>query len=290
VANITGRNGAYAPAIQENSDGYTDEDGDGLPDICWDGLQVVACADLLDPVNGPGTKPTPYVIEVVVGYTVVENASSGLVRDCLSKAANGGVHLYQNAAGKWFRVDFRAGGYGAIGVLSLDSLDNAQFCTAGGTEDINAGWTFRHEDGIGETYNAGGRNGGGDNGCVTAAPVYQTTTGSTGAIPRKGNHICGGYEFSVQITMQYRDPVSPGVPQPLAGTKRAFVDDFITRAGDPTNNAAEWVAAIPAPRIGRLPTPDGNVAAFTRANACAPIVAGDFPPYVNQCPAPHRGY
>jgi hypothetical protein len=290
VSNMTGRTGAFAPATQSSSDGYNDEDGDGSPDFCWDGTQVVGCSSLPDPINGPGSQATPYVIELVVGYTVIENASSGIVRDCLSKAANGGVHLYQDARGKWFRVDFRAGGYGAIGVLSLDNLDSAQFCTSGGIEDVNAGWTFRHEDGEGETFNAGGRNGAGPDGCVSSPPIYQTVAGSSGAIPRKGNHLCGGYEFTVELTMQYRDPAAPGAVQPLNGSKRAFVDDFMSRAGGPANNGAEWVAAIPRPLFGRVPTVDGNVAAWARGNACGPIVAGDFLPYVNRCPAPNRGF
>jgi hypothetical protein len=203
------------------------------------------------------------------------------------------VITVQQADGNWFRYNFgptngTGGGYGAIAVLSVDSLNNAQFCTSGGTEDINAGWTFRHEDGTGETYNAGGRSTANANGCVSNAPSY--VTNGNGSAPRKGNLICGGYEFSVEPTMQYRDPAVAGNPLPLTGNKKAFVDNVVIRAGDPANNAQEWVAAIPQPLIGRVPTTNGNVAGWSRGNACAPLVVGDFSPYVNQCPAPNRPF
>jgi hypothetical protein len=293
AGNITTQSGVFTPARMTDSDGFND-DGLGNPSNCYNTVTNVTQACTLAGPGAPGSAAYPYAIDATAGYTVLENSSSGVVRTCLTKAANGGRHNFQ--AGdptKNYTVDFGTGGYGAIAVLSMDSLNQAQFCTLGGAgdEDVNAGFTFRHEDGFGETLNVGGTSASSGNACATAAPNYSTVySGGTpsGAIPRKGNHICGGYEFTVELSMQYRT----GAFVPLQNPKLAFVNEFIKRAKDPANNSPEWVAAIPDPLATPpvVPTNGGRVVGWTRANQCGPIIVGDFSPYVNTCPAGGYGF
>lgn len=61
------------------------------------------------------------------GTVIIENPSSGNVRTCLEKAqqgaahATGSIHSFVSDDGRPVTVNFGAGGYRAIGVLSLDS-------------------------------------------------------------------------------------------------------------------------------------------------------------------------
>lgn len=189
---------------------------------------------------GSGTSADPYVINPVSGYTVIENSGSGDVRSCLAAANNGGTYAFTDEAGKSYKVNFGSGGYGAIGVLSADSMGK------------ESGWSFRNMDGAGTTK------------LVSGAPVV---TG-TGIAPTKANLIEGKYDFAAELTMQYRNKTVGSVPA-LAGDKKAFADFFITRAGSPTYNTKEWVAALPP---AYDPTTTANVAKGTRfGNMCSPL-------------------
>lgn len=90
--------------------------------------------------TGTGTATDPFLLNPADGYTVVENSASGDVRTCLQKAQTGGNMTFRAGGdGKYYKVDFGTGGYGAVGVLSLDSA---------GSEN---GWSFRSLDGIAPT-------------------------------------------------------------------------------------------------------------------------------------------
>ena len=211
-----------------------------------------------DAWTGAGTTASPYIINPADGYTVIENPSSGNVRDCLNKAQVGGNHEFTGDDGKRYRVTFGAGGHKAIGVLSLDSS---------GSEN---GWKFRTMEGAG-TYNG----------------VTNTTTG-TGVAPSKDNLRDGRYDFASELSMQYRNanlPAAPANYRPVAvpslandpnPLKKLFVDEFIKRAGDPdVLNAITSVGlknATMALPISFDPTANTNVAKGTRyGNMCSPL-------------------
>lgn len=192
-------------------------------------------------VSGSGTTADPYVIDPSAGYTVLENSSSGNVADCMTKAAAGGVHTFKDEEGKSYSVDFGTGGYGAVAVLSVDSL--------GKSSNAANGWSYRALDGAGMYY---------DSDAGTA--VVPASTG-TGVHPSKANLLEGNYEFASEVTMQYRNS--------LTGLKKTFADFFITRAGSPTFNTNPWVAALPP---AYDPTTTANVAKGTRfGNMCSPL-------------------
>ncbi|HKQ29897.1 MAG TPA: hypothetical protein VJS66_01320 [Burkholderiales bacterium] len=69
------------------------------------------------------SEPTPTTISVdpSAGLTVIENPSSGNVRTCMQRAQIGGNHTFTSDDGRAVTVNFGAGGYRAIGTLSLDS-------------------------------------------------------------------------------------------------------------------------------------------------------------------------
>ncbi|MFH1869381.1 MAG: hypothetical protein ABIK82_01360 [Pseudomonadota bacterium] len=192
-------------------------------------------------VSGSGISTDPYVIDPSAGYTVLENSSSGNVADCMTKAAGGGVHTFKDEEGKSYSVNFGTGGYGAVAVLSVDSL--------GKSSNASNKWSYRSLDGAGMYY---------DSDAGTA--VVPASTGN-GVHPSKDNLIEGKYEFAAELTMQYRND--------LAGLKKDFADFFIARAGDPAFNTNPWVAALPP---AYDPTTTANVAKGTRfGNMCAPL-------------------
>lgn len=192
-------------------------------------------------VSGSGTSADPFVIDPTAGYTVLENASSGDVRNCMAKAAGGGVHTFKDEEGKSYSVDFGAGGYGAVAVLSVDSL--------GSTGNAANKWSFRSIDGAGMYYDSD-----------TGTAIVPASTG-TGVHPSKDNLVEGKYEFAAELTMQYLGS--------LSSLKKTFADFFIARAGNPTFNTNPWVAALP-PTYD--PTTTANVAKGTRfGNMCSPL-------------------
>lgn len=197
-------------------------------------------------IGGDGlSATTAFEIDPTAGYTVLENSTSGKVRECLYKAQNGGVHAFQDEEGKYYKVNFGTGGYGAIGVLSVDSHGKETSTTEGG-------WSFRNMDGAGALG--------------TASSTDQTVTG-TGVAPTQANLMEGKYEFAAELTMQYRTD--------LAGLKLDFANEFIERAGDPTFQK-KWTAAL-FPNATPVVSPAGvltstNIARATRnGNMCAPL-------------------
>lgn len=226
--------GDTAPTRMKNSVGYNDLDEDEIPD------------------TGSGTSADPYVI-TPSGYTVIENSTSGNVRDCLNKAADGGTHTFKDEQGRYFSVNFGSGGYGAIGVLSVDSLDDTSSDgTTGSRTPVSstAGFSFRAMDGAAAYWDS-----------LAGAGVTAATTGTTGTLPTKANLIDAKYEFAVELTMQHLSTLS-------SGPVYDFVDYFVKEAGKPDNNTKLWVAAVPP----NYTPPTANVAKATRyGNMCAPL-------------------
>jgi hypothetical protein len=228
---------AYAePKELADSAGY-DPDGDGLPGNAGE--------------TG-ATAATAYTLDVTSGVTVIENSGSGDVRNCLEKANNGGVYTFTNKEGKWFKVDFGTGGYGAIGVLSLDSLDNrpkSPVPTDGSALNTVSGWSFRTLDGAGTYTDSNAASG------VTAV----LSAGATGIAPSKANLISGIYDFAVELTFQYKT-------SKVTGTTKAFVDSLVAAIAAPAGNTSVWVAAIPPADSG------SNTAKASREGTmCSPL-------------------
>ena len=203
-------------------------------------------------------------VDPTAGFTVIENPSSGNVRSCLDKAAAGGVHTfnYLTDAGttKSVSVNFGAGGYRAIGVLSLDS------------DPIGHPWTFRSLNGV---------------------------------APSKTSLRDGSYDFFGELSMQYNNTGHNNY-YPIAGlndttnwvvtavnsgsathikNKRAFIEEFIRRAGDPAilntlpSPVKEATAALPIAYVPDEVTADGlNTMYVThQGNTCSPAVRYPYP-------------
>ncbi len=255
TVNSLAGSGSTAPTSMADSAGYDDGNGDGIPD------------------GSAGTAGDPIEINPTMGYTVVENPSSGNVRSCLNRANAGTDHTFTGDDGKTYKVLFTKPGLDkAMGVLSLDSLNN------------ESGWSFRALDGAGRIN--------------PATDLFECTNDVSndqkcGVAPTKANHRDGIYDFAVELSLQYRNAtvnntanpagcVADGTCQTIEGLthvsnslKKAFADDFIKFLGDP--DVLDTLAAGPKEATMALPiafTPDGvnNVAKATRfGNTCAPL-------------------
>ena len=94
----------------------------------------------LGSATGSGsTAADPILVSAADGYTVAEAAGSGDVRTCLATAQAGGTYSFQAGDGKYYKVDFGTGHYGAVGILSMDSAG------------LENGWSFRALDGVAPT-------------------------------------------------------------------------------------------------------------------------------------------
>lgn len=217
--------------------------------------------------SGSGTEADPIVIDPTQGYTVVENSSSGDVRNCLANAQDHKDHKVKGAFDKWYLVKFSNSTepFRAIGVLSLDSYSSSVL--TGGKA------YFRPLDGWGK-FDAAAQS------CASAG-------GCSGALPSKANLAQGRYDFVVELSMQYRGRsvtnVHGDVVAALAGTKKSFVDEFIKRAGkpeflrSPINSVPNAYAALPEqPSLGVGFDPSlyaaNEVSYYSReGNTCKPL-------------------
>lgn len=203
-------------------------------------------------VGGDGSAAAPFLIDPTAGYTVVENSTSGNVRDCLRNAQNHADHTFTGDDGKRYTIKFSNSteAFRAIGVLSLDSFTSAN--------PNNNGWSFRNLDGAG-VFNANNQT--------------DVTANATGIRPSKANLIEGRYDFAVELALQYRkvavvNPHGDNVAA-LSGDKLTLVKEFVKRAGDPAfqTNAT---AALPV-NYNHLDNP-AQIAKGTRyANTCSPL-------------------
>jgi hypothetical protein len=176
---------------------------------------------------------------------VIENDSSANVRTCLDKAVTGGTYKAKDRSGIAVTVDFGTGGYKAIGVLSLDSIDKS--LTTGN-------WQFRSLNGAGQIT--------GNGLSTTVAPV---TTG-TGTFPTVAALNTG--DWDMQGWTSFNIPTAR-----TTGSKLAFVNQFVAQAQSPTVLAAvketKWTAsAIPTGTNAGAQTL--NVS-YANGNQCAPL-------------------
>jgi len=175
---------------------------------------------------------------------VIENDSSSDVRTCLDKAVTGGTYNTKDRSGQPVVVDFGAGGYKAIGVLSLDSL---------GSSLSTGNWQFRSLEGAGKIT--------GDSLSTSVGPV----TSGTGVFPTIAALTTGDW------TMQ--GWTSFNIPARTNGAKLAFVNQFLASAQNPATLLAvketKWTAAaIPTGLNASAQTL--NVS-YLNGNQCAPL-------------------
>lgn len=191
------------------------------------------------------------------GVIVVENSTSGDVAKCLDQAVTGGTYNTADRAGvTGVTVDFGAGGYKAIGVLSMDSLSKSK---------TTGNWQFRSLDGSGTiTW---------DNTAV--APVtsngvapYTAGTG-TGKFPTKASLMDGTWDLMGQISFNIPKRTPTDFP-----AKAGVLAKFLSNAKSPAILAAitdlKNVAGSPAGTSD--PTATGNVlrSSYLAGNQCGP--------------------
>lgn len=216
-----------------------------------------------------GTAADPFIIDPTAGLTIIENSGSGDVRNCLKAAQAGTDFTVTGSNNQRYKVLFSAvgGASKAIGVLSLDSYNNAN--TAG------SGFTFRHLDGAG-TFNGA---------------TQTSSAGATGIAPSKANLLAGKYDFVVELSMQARNAavtnVNGDVVAPITtdSVKNSFYNEFVKRAGSTKYTGNDGVAVAPFPTtvpnaFASLPqyasyaTKPAYVSKFSRnGNTCAPLVS-----------------
>ena len=186
------------------------------------------------------------------GLVVIENSTSGDVRNCLDKAVTGGSYVTKDRDGVAVTVNFTAAGNKAIGVLSADSMSSSK---------TSGNWTFRSLDG-----------GVGKLDCSGTCPA---TTGPVptvaGTFPVAANLINGTWDMQGWINWN--------VPPRTSGNanKGPLAAKFATVAQDPAIllaiNDLKWVAAaVPAPFSPYLPPTAGvSRVAYLNGNQCAPL-------------------
>jgi hypothetical protein len=207
-------------------------------------------------VGGSGTEADPFVIDPTQGYTVVNNSTSGDVRNCLANAQNHTDHKIKGEDGNWYVTKFSnsAEPFKAIAVLSADGYGK------------ESGWAYRN------LYGAG-----------SFAPATQTASaGATGIAPSKANLLDGSWELAVELTMQYRNASVTNVQgdsiAALTGVKKAFADELIKRSGDPAkidlNSKKQVYAALPDyydPTAGGVYTAHTALGSH-QGNMCKPLM------------------
>jgi len=212
-----------------------------------------------------GTAADPFIIDPTAGLTIIENSGSGDVRNCLKAAQAGTDFTVTGSNNQVYKVLFSAvgGPSKAIGVLSLDSYNNAN--AAG------SGFTFRHLDGAGSFNGA----------------TQTSSAGATGIAPSKANLLNGKYDFVVELSMQARNATvtnpNGDVVAPITAdaVKNAFYNEFVKRAGSTryTGNDGGTFTAVPnafasLPQFTSYATKPAFVSKFSRnGNTCAPLVS-----------------
>lgn len=213
--------------------------------------------------GGSGTQADPYVVDpsLVPGQLlVIENSGSGDVRNCLARANDKQDHTVLSSGGEYYKYEFSklANPGKAVGVLSLDS-----YASSG----ANTKWAFRMIDGAG----------------IFNGSTQTASAGATGVAPSKANLVDGKYDFVVELSMQYRNSAVSNVQgdtaPALSGTKLAFFNEFVKRAGSTkyTGNDGGTFTSVPN-AYATLPTVDSYevkptlVSKFSRGgNSCAPL-------------------
>lgn len=180
------------------------------------------------------------------GLVVIENSSSGNVKECLSAAVSGGKYVTKDRDGAAAEhlVEFVNPGSKAIGVLSMDSLKDSK---------TTGNWQFRSLDGNGiYTW---------DN--TAAAPV---ATG-TGKYPTLANLIDGTWDMQGWVSFN--------TPNRTIGdaAKIAVIEKFLGKAQDPAvlgaiTDLKNVAAAIPG---GAYSGTQVLRVEYSQGNQCAPL-------------------
>ncbi|MFA7349557.1 MAG: substrate-binding domain-containing protein [Methylotenera sp.] len=219
-----------------------------------------------------GTTEDPFIIDPTAGLTIIENSGSGDVRNCLKAAQDGTDFAVTGSNNQKYLVKFSdvGGPSKAIGVLSLDSYNNA---------NTDGKYSFRHLDGAG-TFNG-----------ATQVSTSTLAGGPTGIAPSKANLLNGKYDFVVELSMQARNATvtnpNGDVVAPITAdaVKNAFYNEFVKRAGSTKYTGNDGVAVAPFPTkvpnaFASLPqhfsygTKPDFVSKFSRnGNTCAPLVS-----------------
>jgi hypothetical protein len=208
-----------------------------------------------DPTNfteGAKNYTGKYVVNAGTGgVVVVENSTSGQVRDCLNKAVTGGSYDTSDRDGKLVKVTFNGAGHKAIGVLSMDSLPSA---TAAGN------WQFRSLDGAGKMttdLQVGG----------TPVVDGSSLTG-TGKFPTKTVYENGDWDLQGWVSFN--------VPSRTTGSKLALLDSFAASVSSPAllesvSSLKNVAMAIPGQEAPfEFTGPQVLDAAYLGNNQCAP--------------------
>ncbi len=193
------------------------------------------------------------------GLVVVENSTSGDVRNCLTTAANpaGGSYATKDRDGNNITVTFapKVGGHRAIGVLSMDSV---------GSSNAAGAWSFRSLDGAGTVTCQGS--------CpATAAPV----TAGTGTFPTQANLMNGSWPLQGWVSWNVPTrTINNANKAPLAAR-------FATVAQNPTviagiNDLKHVAAALPAP-FSAYSGANVSKAAYLAGNQCGPLNRNSAP-------------
>jgi len=215
-----------------------------------------------------GTTADPILVDPSAGYTVVENSTSGDVRNCLKAAQNATDFTVTGSNNKVYKVLFSAVGAPskAIGVLSLDSYVQANVA--------GSGFSFRHLDGAG-IFNAATQV---STGGVAGVP--------SGIAPSKDNLVNGKYDFTVELSIQARNATVTNVNGDVVpalstdAVKTGFFNEFVKRAGSTryTGNDGGTFTSVPnafasLPQFTSYTAKPAFVSKFSRnGNTCAPLV------------------
>lgn len=217
-----------------------------------------------------------FLVEGNTGFAnVVENSTSGDVRNCMNNAFDASAKAFvadgvatpgtlnpltrtisgavgytgyvsSDRAGNPVAVQFRDGrAHKAVGVLSMDSLSNST---------TTSKWTFRAMDGAGEITWGG----------VIATPPVVT---GTGRLPTLASLTDG--------TWDQQGVISLNVPSRTTGNKLALLNDFLAQATSPALLAAQTGLKFAAASLPGTPDPTatGNVtrASYLGGDQCAPL-------------------
>jgi ABC-type phosphate transport system substrate-binding protein len=181
------------------------------------------------------------------GLIVIENSSSGNVRDCLNAAAtataaNPVSYLTSDRDGVAVTVTFN-GPKKAIGVLSMDSLSSST---------TSSNWQFRSLDGAGTITQASS----------SVAPV----TSGTGKFPTVTSYTDGTWDMQGWVSFN--------VPARTTGEKLEVLNTFLAKAQDPAVlNSISALKYVTAAMPGTAdPTATGLVlrSGYLSGNQCAP--------------------
>lgn len=158
---------------------------------------------MIDSAGYDDSTPGVINIDASLGLTVVENPSSGNVADCLRIADNGGTHSFVGDDGRTVNVNFVGSGYRAIGNLSKDTAETAD-------------WSFRTLSGV--TANKANLISGAYDFWSELSMQYNSNT----VLP-------GGTQFNVStLASSWVSPITPA-----AQATRDFALAFRTLSGNP---------------------------------------------------------